>query len=248
MPIDSQNNKKTASAVASLVPLLEQLREAKRKTHVEIKGLTISPLRRHKEAIAFDKGVQALEKLQSLAINSLQFVQRLDEVQQLFLYSGALSAYQLPNFRLVMDPELFIYADIDRQLDHLENKAKDLARRGYDSAANKANKSISYLRSLNRCYFEEKKIDNSKYKGIALRIINQCRPELAKHRGCKKILGNLSLLIGTLGMAFIVNKCLSGHYLFFQKTESAKQLDAISLSIKETTQIQRIKRSFNWNN
>jgi len=61
---------------------------------------------------------------------------------------------------------------------------------------------------------------------------------LEQHRGYKKLLGNLILLILTLGIAFIINKfiinkALNDHFLFFQKTDSAKQLDGISQLVSE---------------
>jgi hypothetical protein len=74
-------------------------------------------------------------------------------------------------------------------------------------------------------------MDYDAYQSKASIILQKARPALAQHRGYKSLLGNLSLLIGTLGMAFIINKCVSGRYLFFQKTDSVKQLDEISQAV-----------------
>ena len=231
MPIHIKNNNKTEAVLASLAALLEKLREEKRKTHVPIKGLAISPLRCHKDAIVLDEAVLALERLQSLPINSLQFVQCLVKTQQLFRNSSVLNTYPLPDFRSVMDPKILMYADIDRQLSRLARKSSNLYHRGHHVAADAANGLIFDLRELNHFYFEAKQLDATHYQFLALMCIEDYQPELAQHRGCKKIVGNLSLLIFTLGIAFIVNKCVSGRYLFFQKTDSVKQLDEISQAV-----------------
>jgi hypothetical protein len=124
-----------------------------------------------------------------------------------------------------------MYADIDRQLSRLARKSSNLYHRGHHVAADAVNGLIFDLRELNHFYFEEKQLDASHYQFLALMCIEDYQPELAQHRGCKKIVGNLCLLIGTLGLAFMVNKCLSGHYLFFQKTDSAEQLDQLKQTL-----------------
>lgn len=123
------------------------------------------------------------------------------------------------------------YADIEIQLDVLFKKSADLFYRGHYLAGNEVKGLVFDLKDLNRWYFKEKRMDYDDYQSEALYIIQKARPVLEEHRGYKKLLGNLAILILTLGTAFIVNKALNGRYLFFQKTESAKQLDKISRTL-----------------
>lgn len=71
------------------------------------------------------------------------------------------------------------------------------------------------------------------YKSRALQIINETRPVLEQHLGYKEILGNLILLIVTLGAAFIVNKVVNDRFLFFQKTNSSEHFDKFDQSISQ---------------
>lgn len=73
-------------------------------------------------------------------------------------------------------------------------------------------------------YFEEKSIDPNEYKTRALAIIDEAKPILKEHRGCKRILTNLAALISTLGIVFIFNKCVNNRFLFFPETKSSEQL------------------------
>lgn len=59
------------------------------------------------------------------------------------------------------------------------------------------------------------------------------RPELDKHRGYKQILGNLLILICTLGTGQLINKACTGNFLFFKTTDSSKQIDKINDAIKK---------------
>ena len=132
---------------------------------------------------------------------------------------------------------LLAYADIEIQLDVLFKKSADLFYRGHHLAGNEAKGLVFDLKNLNRWYFKEKRMDYDEYQSKALRIIQKAKPELEKHRGYKKLLGNLVVLILTLGTAFIINKALNGHYLFFQKTDSAKQLDKISQTLDSVSDL-----------
>jgi hypothetical protein len=128
---------------------------------------------------------------------------------------------------------LEIYLQIGRQLNELENKAKDLCDRQHTPASSKASTIVNVLRGLNRDCFIEKKIDYNTYKEKSLKLIHQERPELDKHRGYQQILANLLIFIVTLGTAQLVNKAYNGNFLFFNSTDSAKKLDNLSQAIEK---------------
>ncbi|EDP45928.1 hypothetical protein RICGR_1333 [Rickettsiella grylli] len=123
--------------------------------------------------------------------------------------------------------DLSTFQKIAIQLDKLENKAKNLYDRGAILAYCKATNIVRLLRDLNHRCFTEKKIDSKTYKEKAFDIISQERLVLDKHRGYKQILGNLLILITTLGMGQLINKGCTGNFLFF-KTDSAKHIDTLS--------------------
>ncbi|WP_218814700.1 hypothetical protein [Rickettsiella endosymbiont of Dermanyssus gallinae] len=132
----------------------------------------------------------------------------------------------------VINPEKLIYTQIEMQLAKLENKAKSLRAYDHILAYCKATNIVLILRDLNRDYFLEKKIDYKTYKEKSFDIINQQRPELDKHRGYKQVLGNLLILIATLGIGQLLNKACTGNFLFF-KTDSAKHIDTLSNMIEK---------------
>ncbi|MES2142685.1 MAG: hypothetical protein V4471_07395 [Pseudomonadota bacterium] len=68
---------------------------------------------------------------------------------------------------------------------------------------------------------------------ILMSVILTLQPELDKHRGYKQILGNLLILICTLGTGQLINKAYTGNFLFFKKTDSSKHIDKVSHMIEK---------------
>jgi hypothetical protein len=152
---------------------------------------------------------------------------KLDGLSSTFQEQIQSSSYKYDGLEDQKKEETLIYTQINLQLDKLENKAKNLCDRDYILAYCKAANIVRLLRSLNHDYFTEKRIDYKTYKETFSDIINQERPELDKHRGYKQILGNLLILIATLGTGQLVNKAYTGNFLFF-KTDSAKHINTLS--------------------
>lgn len=183
------------------------------------------------------KGINLLVNTKAFfeSIDDLNSIKRLREVESFFSKNTVLGDFAFPEYQSYIDPVFLIYADIEIQLDTLFIKADDLTNRGFNDAGDVVHKLIFNLKKLNRTYFQEKKIEKEEeykeYKFIAINIIDGARPILEQHRGYKKILTNLVALILTLGIAFIVNKAVNGHFLFFQKTNSSEQLDKLDQSI-----------------
>lgn len=215
------NENKNNLIEKQLAQLLRQLKEAKRK---ETGGATA--LLAHVET--FNDGIKSLENIQFASVDDFASVKELVELKQLFSQTYLLNRFYFPDFRLHIDPVLLRYAEIEVQLDTLEMKVLDLGCRGHKLAAAEVKNLVLGLRDLNQWYFSEKKMDYNHYKTRALQIIAESRPVLEKHRGYKQILGNLILLILTAGTAFLIHKACSGHFFFFQQTESIKQIEALS--------------------
>lgn len=128
---------------------------------------------------------------------------------------------------------LSAFQKIDLQLAKLENKAENLRDRTHILAFNKIENIVNFLRKESYKYFVEKKIAYMDYKANSLNIIKEERSELDKHRGYKQILGNLPLLIFTLGTAQLVKKtCTGGNFLFFT-TDSSTYVDQLADTLKE---------------
>jgi hypothetical protein len=76
------------------------------------------------------------------------------------------------------------------------------------------------MRSLTRQFQNECKV-----------VIDQARPVLEKHRGLKQVLGNILLAVLGLGVFYLaaicINKAVTGNWLFFSQTDTAKQLDKV---------------------
>jgi hypothetical protein len=238
MPVNTLNNEKTENIKESLAGLLNQLKWEKNKFNevVEFAGGCF-PLPFYFDIDSVNKGITTLEKLKFASIDDFNSVKKLREAELFFLENEGLKKFKFPVYKSHISSDFIKYVEIELQLDSLEKKADDLTHRGHTLAASEAKHMVTLLRCLNHMYFKEKRIGYYDYKSKALDIVNQARPELEQHRGYKEILGNLIFLISTLGAAFIVNKVVNGHFLFFQKTDSAKQLDAISQALAAANQI-----------
>ena len=225
-----ENNKK-AELKELLAKLLNDL-YTKKRDHEELVEWSQGQL--HACYVDLDplyKSIKALEYIQGKALDNFQLLQQLIDIESLFLNSSLLGDYQLPDFRYFFHPKILTHEKVDRQLAILEMKSLDLAYRGHHFAASEVKKLVFDLRDLNQWYFSEEKIDYNDYQSRALEIINESRPILEKHRGYKKILANLLILIVTLGTGLLINKAYTGHFLFFKQTDSAKQINTLNRTI-----------------
>ena len=208
-----------------LAQLLMRLKEA--KLEEAERGIYA----RFSEFEILNEGIKFLENLHFVSKEDFASVKRLLEMEQYFLKSYTLRSFRFPDYNFYIHPHLLMDAKLDVQLDTLEMKADDLALRGHKLAKAEALNVVYHLRTLNQTYFEAQKIDGNDYKIRAFQIINDSRPVLEKHRGCKQILGNLLIFIATLGTGQLIHKALHGDFLFFKQTDSAKQIDALTQTI-----------------
>lgn len=116
------------------------------------------------------------------------------------------------------------------QLHMLYKKAELLRQDGHIKAAKTVNTLHHRLKEQAELYFS-KQINFDVLQTRTHELVAEARPELEKHRGWKQILGNLALAILGLGVvygiAILINKHVTGHYLFF-KTDSAQKLDELT--------------------
>jgi hypothetical protein len=105
-------------------------------------------------------------------------------------------------------------------------------------AAEKAEYCYAQLKNFADEYFDNEKNPAyyRRFQNESLKVINDVRPELEKHRGYKQILGNITLGILGLGVVYglacVINKAVTGNYLFF-KTASANILNNLESSFKK---------------
>jgi predicted nucleotide-binding protein (sugar kinase/HSP70/actin superfamily) len=229
MTIYAENNKKTEAIKESLSELLIKLESRKkivsdRKPYLHFE--TRIPLYIPTENL--DLLIKATSTLSNLikqfkSIDDFNSVKKLRETELLFK-NDELKDFVFLNYKSQIDPNLLDRVNIEIGLDKISRKAKNLEGRGYHSEGVIAKGIVIELKKLNCSYFEEKLIDLNDYKTRALAIIDDARPFLKQHRGFKRILTNLAALISTLGIAFVVNKCVNNHFLFFPETKSSALL------------------------
>lgn len=174
-------------------------------------------------------GISRLEKLLSIPNESIEFLKELIKVEKVFKNSES-----FPEFRSFIPAREIIYADIENNIDEMINKTNELRDRNHIIAYKKAAEMISELRTLNNVFFLG--INNNgmyyhEYKSKALDIIKEARPELGRHRGFKQILVNLLIIIASLGTAPLINKSITGNFLFYKKTDSSEKLDNLANAI-----------------
>jgi len=222
MPTNIENNKKTEQIQKSLAALKTRLQQAKRTAtkwdlHVW-----------HSQYSMRDEGIHALEDMQFIAVDDFQSVKALVKLEQFFSRSASLSRFAFPHYKSCIHPNLLTYVEIEVQLDALAVQSNELAYRGHHLAASEAKSVVFHLSNLNCWYFVKQNIAYDDYQACALQILNESRAILEHYHRYKHILGNLFLLILTAGTAFVVNKAVNGHFLFFKQTDSAKQIDVLS--------------------
>jgi len=183
------------------------------------------------------KHIETLKNMQIVSFEELESVKTIIKLEQFVSKNYYLDDFHLffPNYKSNIQSDLFNHANIDIYLDNLTDKSQALIRRGHDLVAEKIQSVVSDVRKLNDEYFTQHKINSEQYKKEALRVINDSRPILEKHRGFKKILGNLALFILTMGTAFLINKSCTGHFLFFKQTDSAGLLQSLSTGVAFTS-------------
>lgn len=203
-----------------LEQLLRQLKEARRK---EVGKFWSDKARLE----ILDKVIKDLENSPLDSIADFCTVKNWFALELLFKESAILKKYCFPCYKNVVESRLLCHASMDVYLDKLEAKSNNLRCRGYILAACEAKWLVFELRSLNQWYFSEERLTYSEYQARAFQAIQGSLLVLGQHRGCKFLLINLSALIFTAGIAFLLNKVCTGKFLFFQKTDSASYLDKL---------------------
>jgi len=225
MATDAENNKKTEQIQKSLAALKTRLWKA------QLTETKWNPYVWHSQYSRLDEGIHALEAISFVSVDDFKSVKALVKLEQFFSNAYLLNSFHFPNYKKHIDPALLTYAAIEIQLDTLAAKASELAYRGHHLAASEAKSVVFHLSDLNFWYFVKQNIAYDDYQARALQVLNESRAILEQYHRYKQILGNLILLILTVGTAFVVNKAVNGHFLFFKQTDSAKQIDVISQTI-----------------
>lgn len=223
------NNKKTEAIRKSLGELLIKLERRKQmiatsNAYIYIDD-KIAPYDPRDKLELLNRATSLLSNLtnQFDSVDDFNSVKKLRQTE-LFFKKSALKDFAFLIYKSQIDPNLLDHVNIEIRLDKIFKKGKDLERRGYHSVSIIAKGIATELKKINHLYFKEKLIDSNDYKTRTLAIIDEAKPTLKQHRGCKKILTNLAALISTLGIAFIVNKCVNNRFLFFPETKSSEQL------------------------
>ncbi len=182
-----------------------------------------------------NKGITILDNIKHNfeSVADLDSIEMLKHAELFFSQNAVLRDFIFPEYQSKIPLSLKILADIEIQLEVLSKKADDLQLRGFRSASLIAKGVVSDLKNLNQWRFKEKIIGYNDYKSRALAIISEAKPILEQHRGYKKLLGNLILLLLTLGCAFIINKAVNNHFLFFRQTKSSEQLGKLDQIVSQ---------------
>jgi hypothetical protein len=165
-----------------------------------------------------------LDNLNFVSVDDFGSVKRLLELGDQFSKFSELDIISFTACQQYIPIRIHQRAVIEIALDELAKKADDLQSRQHYAAAETAHHLLLTLRSLTEAYFVTNSINFATYRQETSEVIENSRPILEKHRGYKKILGNLLVLIFTLGAGFLINKAYTGQFFFFNGTKTGKQL------------------------
>lgn len=133
------------------------------------------------------------------------------------------------NFSYNLNEKKLAFMDL---LSILEKKATQLRKDGHITAATKADTFISNLKEHSNTYFLNPTKDAyDTFKIQTENDILEARDELEKHRGWKRVLGNIGLAICGFLVLYAIAVAINGDF-FFKKTDSAKMLDMCDDLIK----------------
>ena len=122
--------------------------------------------------------------------------------------------------------------NILNQLDIIKIKAGELNDRGFKEAASEALKLYSIIYDAVKGYESQQKT-KKEFEAICNDAIAKARPALEKHRGWTELLNTLSSIIVSALTLGITNLITGKHWLFTDKTDSAKKLHKLEQSLKE---------------
>jgi hypothetical protein len=115
--------------------------------------------------------------------------------------------------------------EFDSQLNIISKKAVKLRTDGHLTAADKADELHTSLIRHSQIYFSNPtKEAHIAFKNQSKEDIKKAHEELDKHRGWKRVLGNIGLAILGFGILYIA-AVLINRNVFFNKTDSTEKLD-----------------------
>lgn len=136
------------------------------------------------------------------------------------------------NFSYILNEKKLVFTDL---LETIKRKAIQLHNDGHIDAASKADTLISNLKAHSDTYFLNPTKDAyDTFKMQTENDILEARDELEKHRGWKRVLGNIGLAICGFLVLYAIAVAINGDF-FFKKTDSAKMLDKCDDLIRNDT-------------
>lgn len=132
---------------------------------------------------------------------------------------------------------VFIFEQRQRRfannLEAILEKARNLRNDGHLVAADAAETLYSDLTQYARTYFSNPtEAGYAAFKEQAKHRIHEAHDELDKHRGWKRVLGNIGLFILGFGIFYLIAIAINKN-IFFNKTDSAEKLDSLEAGIDE---------------
>jgi len=128
-------------------------------------------------------------------------------------------------------------ATVVEHINIIDAKAIELWLRNFSKEAKIARKLAINITTELQQYANAPTEENlEQFKISSKALIKAARPTLEKHRGWKKILGNIGLALATLGVGYLVasgiKTLVTGRPTFFNDTDSSKKIKALSKEIK----------------
>jgi hypothetical protein len=204
----------------------EELRNLLNMLHHDISKTTL-PLM-HLIAPSHLEGKSENKFIQNTAIHS-----RKDDVVPVTLPQETKKMYTQPekNSNEIVFNQLIESFQI--QLKQIKDKETELEKKGHFKAAYKAQ--ILHNTLQEAVTKLQDKWDFETFNTDCRTAITRAKPELEKHRGWKKVLVNLALLVVGLGvlnmLAVVFNKKLTKNFLFVVETDSSHKLEQLEQAV-----------------
>lgn len=185
-----------------------------------------------KKIILFKEGITLLEKNNFLSCENFQSVKYLIEVEN-YLKKYFKKSIYFSGFRKLILKDVLIHAEIEIKLDALKGDADVLYKNDcklqleYNALIN----SINRIRKFNKEHFIDKSYDYQSYQAKVLDVILQNKNCFKRNVSFNALLLNFIAFFLTGGLAFIVNKAVNGHLLFFNNKDISKKINELENKI-----------------
>tara|TARA_B110000879_G_scaffold209391_1_gene296997 strand:+ start:187 stop:1011 length:825 start_codon:yes stop_codon:yes gene_type:complete len=140
--------------------------------------------------------------------------------------------------RTLLNQHSSLIQDVEQKISDVRLKSINLSQRGFTQDAKVADTLANKMTELLKSFIDSPA--DVDIKARCTPIINNAKQSLNSHRGWGQVLTNLALAVAGLGVIYLaaglINKATTGHFLFFNQTDTFNQVTTLENSFDNLSQ------------